>query len=187
GGSEPYLLVLGTLRAKKDPLAALAAFAAARERLRSPLRLVFAGPLGSAADELARAIEARGLASCVRIAGYVPDAELPSLVAGALALLFLSRSEGFGLPVLEAQAAGVPVIASQIDTLVETSGGAALFARVDDVDDAALAILVIASEERQRSYLIARGRANAAARTWAATAAAVRTQWQKALSAREQA
>ncbi|MBK9387980.1 MAG: glycosyltransferase family 4 protein [Planctomycetes bacterium] len=185
GGPEPYLLVLGTLRAKKDPLTALAAFAAARERLRTPLRLVFAGPAGSAAEELARAIEVRGLAGCVRIAGYVPDDELPSLVAGALALLFLSRSEGFGLPVLEAQAAGVPVIASHIDALVETSGGAALFARVDDVDAAALAIVVIATDERQRSGLIARGRANATARTWAATAAAVRAQWQEALAARD--
>lgn len=181
GGAEPYLLVLGTRRAKKDPLTALAAFAAARARLGRGLRLVFAGPLGSQANELAQAIAGSGLDSHVHVAGFVPEPELPSLVAGARALLLLSRSEGCGLPVLEAQAAGVPVVATAIEALRETSGGAALFAAPGDADGAARALVALEEQPALRSELVARGRAHAASRTWASAASAVQELWRDAL------
>jgi glycosyltransferase involved in cell wall biosynthesis len=181
GGKEPYVLVLGTRREKKDPLAALAAFETARIRLGRSLRLVFAGPPGTHAEELARAIASRGFAEHVRIAGYVDDAELPGLLSGARALLFLSRSEGCGLPILEAQAAGVPVVAAGIEALRETSGGAALFAAPGDAAGAAAALIALEEQPALRGELVARGRANAATRTWAGTAAAVRELWRDAL------
>ena len=68
----------------------------------------------------------------VRALGYVPDEELPALYAGATAVVYPSRYEGFGFPVLEAMASGTPVIASNRSTLPEIAGGHATLVEPDD-------------------------------------------------------
>ena len=115
-----YFLAVGTMEGRKNLTAAVEAHRA----LASRAELVIAGRPGSA--HLAQT-------PGVRFAGAVDEEELRCLYAGAIALLFPSHYEGFGLPVLEAMACGTPVIASNDPALTETSGGAALHVAADDV------------------------------------------------------
>ena len=103
--------------------------------------------------------------------GYVPDADLPALYAGAAAFAMPSLYEGFGLPCVEAMAAGTPVVASDRAALPEACGGAALLADPDDADAFAAALISAAGPERAR--LVEAGRARAAGLSWARSAESV--------------
>jgi glycosyltransferase involved in cell wall biosynthesis len=108
----------------------------------------------------------------LRLLGHVPDALLPGVYAGAEAFALPSRYEGFGLPVLEAMACGVPVVAADVAALPETCGGAARLVAPDGaaVRDALLALL---GDRAERERLRAAGLARAARFTWDATARGV--------------
>ena len=129
----PYLLFVGALQPRKDPLVAIEALSLAD----SELRLVLVGPdKGSAAD--ARRTAARlGLNDRVELAGHVEKPALATLYRGAEALVFPSRYEGFGLPVLEAMASGTPVVATSAGAIPEVAGEAAVL--VEPGDPVALA------------------------------------------------
>jgi glycosyltransferase involved in cell wall biosynthesis len=104
----------------------------------------------------------------VRRLGYVDDADLPALYAGAAAFAMPSLYEGFGLPCIEAMAAGTPVVAADSAALPEACGGAALLASPHDPDAFAAALLDAAGRERER--LVAAGRERAARLSWQRTA-----------------
>ena len=108
----------------------------------------------------------------LRLLGHVPDELLPGLYAGAEAFALPSRYEGFGLPVLEAMAAGTPVVAAATGALPETCGGAARLVPADGeaVRDALLALL---ADDAERERLRAAGLARASGFTWDATARGV--------------
>jgi glycosyltransferase involved in cell wall biosynthesis len=103
--------------------------------------------------------------------GYVDDADLPALYAGAAAFAMPSLYEGYGLPCIEAMASGTPVVAANRAALPEACGGAALLADPDDPEAFASALLDAAGPERER--LVAAGRERAASLTWQSTAEAV--------------
>ena len=89
--------------------------------------------------------------------GYVAADDLPALYAGALAFVFPSLYEGFGLPVLEAQSYGVPVLTANNSSLPEVAGDAALLVDPHDVDAIAEAMQRLATDEALRQELIRRG------------------------------
>jgi glycosyltransferase involved in cell wall biosynthesis len=131
-----YLLYLGTLQPRKNLVRLVEAFA----RLQLPtagLRLVLAGKKGWLYDDLFARVEALGLEDRVLFAGYVADEDKASLLSGALALVYPSLYEGFGLPVLEAMSCGTPVLTSNVSSLPEVAGHAALL--VDPLDVGAIA------------------------------------------------
>ncbi|MGE0709138.1 MAG: glycosyltransferase family 4 protein [Planctomycetota bacterium] len=129
---EPFLLVVGVLDARKNPLLVLDALAHLPEGERP--HAVFAGPAG--AVDVGSAARERGLARWVTVLGPMTDEELVALYALAQALVFPSLHEGFGLPPLEAFACGTPVIASSAATIPEVVGDAALL--FEPTDAAAL-------------------------------------------------
>lgn len=151
-GRGTYLLFVGAIQQRKDPLAALAAAAA------NGLRLVVVGPEKDAA--LAQELSLAG----ADVRGYVPQDELAQLYRGAAALVFPSRYEGFGLPVVEAMASGTPVVAAPDDAVREVAGDAALFAEPAELAGAVRAAL----DDRER--LVAAGLERARLYTWNETA-----------------
>jgi alpha-1,3-rhamnosyl/mannosyltransferase len=153
-GGKPggYALLVGAIQARKDPLAAMEAAAEAG------LRLVVVGPQKDA--QLARALRDGG----ADLRGYVGDDDLARLYREADVLLFPSRYEGFGLPVLEAMASGTPVVATDDEAVREVAGDAAIYAERGGLG----AAVVRAVAERPR--LAAAGLERARLFSWSAAA-----------------
>ncbi|MGQ9598820.1 MAG: glycosyltransferase family 4 protein [Anaerolineae bacterium] len=164
GVKEPYLLYVGTLHPRKNLVRLIQAFASllgfltsASWPLAADLQLVLAGQKGWLADDILDQVRRWSLQGRVIMTGYVPDADLPGLLSGALAFVFPSLYEGFGLPVLEAMACGVPVVCSNVSSLPEVAGEAALL--VDPLDTHALSLALgqIVTNEELRRRLVERG------------------------------
>jgi glycosyltransferase involved in cell wall biosynthesis len=169
--SGPYLLYVGTLHPRKNLVRLVQAFAAllGEDRARSvdpDLRLVLAGQMGWLHGEITAQVRKLGLENRVLLAGYVPDADLPALLSGALAFVFPSLYEGFGLPILEAMACGTPVICSNTSSLPEVAGDAALLVDPLDVDALARGILQVVVNEERRSDLTEKGFRQAQLFSW---------------------
>ena len=128
-----YALFVGAIQPRKDPVGAIEAL----PLVNGDLRLVLVGPEKRGADDVREAVRRLGLEQRVELAGHVERAELAALYRGAACLVFPSRYEGFGLPVLEAMASGTPVVAARAGALPEVAGDAAVL--VDPGDPAALA------------------------------------------------
>ena len=160
GLEQPYVLALGTDSPRKN-LGLLDRIAPA---------LAAAG-LGVAIAGSGRSYLPASAPGSARRLGYVPDAELPALYAGAAAFAMPSLYEGFGLPCVEAMAAGTPVVAADRAALPEACGGAALLVDPDDSDAFAEALIRAAGPERAR--LTEAGRTRAAGLSWARSAESV--------------
>jgi glycosyltransferase involved in cell wall biosynthesis len=125
-----------------------------------------------------------GLEGAVRASGHVSDAGLMARYAAADVAVFLSEYEGFGLPVLEAMARGLPVVASRRPSLNELFGVAALLVEPGDEDSVASAVDRVLREERLKADLVRRGYGVAASFSWAETAAGTRRALAQAAEAR---
>lgn len=138
GEDRPYFLYVGTIQPRKNLARLIEAFAQFRaDGLQPAPFLVIAGKRGWLSDGIAERAAELGVADCVRFVGYVADEDLPALYRGALAFVFPSLYEGFGMPVLEAMACGAPVLTSTTSSLPEVAGNAALL--VDPLDTRAIA------------------------------------------------
>ena len=171
---ERMILYLGTLEPRKNLPLLLRAYAAARDDL-GGARLVIGGAKGWFYEEIFRVARDLGLdrgPAAVHFAGYVPDADLPLWYNSAAAFVYPSLYEGFGLPVLEALACGVPVIAAQSSALPEVVGAAGLL--IDPHSEAALAtaLRAVLGQPALAAQLAAAGPPQAAGYSWATTAAA---------------
>ncbi|MGI5816753.1 MAG: glycosyltransferase family 4 protein [Armatimonadota bacterium] len=168
GVRQPYVLFVGVRQPRKNLPRAIRAFSAARSREGLPHRLVIVGKRGWQAGETERAIDAAG--EDVQPIGYVADADLPSLYAGADVFLFPSLYEGFGIPVLEAFACGTPVVAANLSALPEVVGDAAVLVDPRDEDAIADGLLRLLDDADLRAALSARGLARLSAFDWEETA-----------------
>jgi glycosyltransferase involved in cell wall biosynthesis len=165
----PYLLHLGAIHRRRRP--DLLVDALARVGAPSDLRLVVAGPTIEPAPDVDALAAARGVRDRVVRREWVPEELVRPLLAGATCLVYLSEYEGFGLPALEALAAGTPVVAWRRASLPEVLGDAAVW--VDDPDPAAIARAIerIADDDPLRGDLARRGRERARTFSWSACAA----------------
>ncbi len=166
GPRAPYLLAVGTFEPRKNLPVLLDAFRELRRDGRD-LQLVVAGH-----QAFTQLLPLGDLAPHVRLAGVVPDDELRTLYAGAACFVLPSLYEGFGLPLAEAMAAGVPAVASDIPALREVGGEAVRYA--DPLEPAAFADAIRAAlDDREGSLLrVAAGRGRARRFRWNDTARA---------------
>lgn len=167
-----YLLFVGGVDFKKNVPRLVDGFAEACAEGGLPHALVMAGALqqsGNAFFRRARATAiAKGVADRVVWLGYVPEADLPSLYAGAEAFVFPSLVEGFGLPVLEAMACGTPVVTSARSAMSEITGDAAVL--VDPYEPSSIAEGILRAVEPEVAPRLAdAGLQRAATYTWART------------------
>ena len=174
-----YILTVGETVPRKGYEVLIEALA----RLGGDLKLVMVGPPGAAEEAIRRRASELGVTARLRRLGAVPDGALASLYAGALALCFPSVAEGFGLPVLEAMAAGTPVLVSDIPVMRELTAGAALYVGHGTGRGWAEAIEGLISAPTSRERLGAAGRLRAAEFTWEKTASATLAAYRLALGA----
>jgi glycosyltransferase involved in cell wall biosynthesis len=171
GITGDYLLYVGTLHPRKNLVRLVQAFAAilaqgTKSGVDPGLCLVLAGQEGWLYTEIVAQVHKLGLEQRVLLPGYVPDADLAALLSGALAFVFPSLYEGFGLPVLEAMACGTPVICSNTSSLPEVAGDAALLVDPLDVEMLADGILRSISDGGLRRDLVERGFRQTQRFTW---------------------
>jgi len=166
---EKLLLTVSTLHPHKGLDALLQAFAQFR-RERPNFRLVVAGLRGFHAEALEKLRADLGLADAVEFTGWIPRAQLYDLYARAWAFLYPSTFEGFGMPVVEALAAGIPTGCSNIEPLAAMAGEAALQFEPANVEAICSAMVRLVADEALRARLSTAGPARAAAFSWSATA-----------------
>lgn len=162
----PYLLAVGTLEPRKNLARALEAYAMLVHRRPGVPRLVVVGGQGWGGVDLEAIIGQYGIAGNVERAGYVSDAALHALYAGAGLLVYPSLYEGFGFPVLEAMSAGCPVVTSNISSLPEIAGAAALTVDPNDPAQIAAAMEQVLSSPDLAQRLRREGRRRARAFSW---------------------
>jgi glycosyltransferase involved in cell wall biosynthesis len=166
GLSRPYALYVGTIQPRKNLARLIAAYGRLHRDAPVGWDLVLAGGRGWLSESLYRQADGLGLAGAIHFPGYVPEAELPALLGGARFFCYPSLYEGFGLPVLEAQQMGVPVMTANNSALPEVAGDAALLVDPTDVDAIADAMLRLSQDEALRQQLIAAGYENVKRFSW---------------------
>lgn len=165
GIRQPYILYVGGLNARKNIGRLLEAFARVQPS-HPDLALVIAGERQWQTGEIDHVYRRLDLARLVHFTGYVDDADLPALYSGATGFIFPSLYEGFGLPPLEAMACGTPVITSNVSSLPEVVGDAALMVDPFDVSAIAGAISRLIADPTLCDCLRERGLRRAARFTW---------------------
>lgn len=161
---KPYFLYVGTIEPRKNIGTLLDAWAGLSESIREQYELVIAGPEGwGVRGTMARL---RAGQHGVRYIGYVPEQDLPAFTAGAAAFVYPSLYEGFGFPVAQALAAGVAVITSNVSSLPEVTGDAALLINPHSPGQLTAAMERLALSPSLRADLARRGRARAGRFSW---------------------
>jgi len=161
-----YTLFAGTVEPRKNLGVLLDAYSSLPARLRMRFPLVIAGYRGWGSHDLHLRIEAYQREGWLRYLGFVPQRQLPALMAGARLFVYPSLYEGFGLPVVEAMACGVPVICSNASTLPEVAGDAAAFHAPEDADTLIELLKTGMEDQAWRDSARLAGLAKAASYSW---------------------
>ncbi len=169
---EPFLLVVGTITPRKNVLGIIQAFQSVRDQVDA--RLVFSGGFAYQSDEVHDYIREQGLGDRVVLAGYLSDEELAYCYSQARMLLYCSFYEGFGLPPLEAMQADTPVIASNVSSIPEVVGDAALLIDPHKTGQIAEAIVRLDGDDELRRTLVEKGRERCKSFRWEDTASQTR-------------
>jgi glycosyltransferase involved in cell wall biosynthesis len=169
---EPILLAVSTLHPHKNLDRLLEAFARIRNA-RPGWKLYLTGLKGFEAPRIEALRRELGLEKDVVITGWIPRADLYDLFARARGFVYPSRFEGFGIPVLEALAAGIPVACSRLPSLEEIAGDAARFFDPNDLEKMTRALLELTTDNSNPQHQIEQGRLRASRFTWESSARAL--------------
>jgi glycosyltransferase involved in cell wall biosynthesis len=159
---ENAILFVGAIQKRKNLVRLVDAF----ERVASGWKLVLVGSTGFGAEEIFQKIERSPRRNDIEVTGYVTDAELERLYARARVFAFPSLDEGFGMPVLDAMARGVPVLTSNRSALPEVAGDAALLVNPENGDEITAGLERITGDEELRRDLARRGLERSAQFSW---------------------
>lgn len=168
--TKRYFLFVGTLQPRKNVKRVIAAYQSLPQWLRGEVGLLIVGRSGWQCEDITSNLEAGAYGPNVSWLKHLPDKDLLAVMKGAAALVFPSLYEGFGLPVLEAFAAKVPVVTSNTTSLPEVSGDAALLVNPLDEADIAGAMQCVIEDEALANTLRQRGVNRALEFTWDRTA-----------------
>lgn len=161
-----YFLVVGSIHPRKNLINLLKGFSIFKKRQRSNMKLVITGRMAWQHGEFEEILSRYRYRADVKMTGYLSAAELPRLMGGAYALVYPSLWEGFGIPVLEAMQAGVPVVCSGNSSLPEVAGEAGLFFDPLQPEDIAAQLSRVYKDEPGRTEMIRRGLTRAEAFRW---------------------
>jgi len=132
GLSKPYFLFVGTIEPRKNLLVLLEAFRLFKERKSADVQLVIVGGVGWKSKEFFAALEHHPFKADIVRPGFVQTIDLPVIYSSAIAFVYPSKYEGFGLPILEAASCGTPIITANNSSLAEAGGPGALYCRSGD-------------------------------------------------------
>ncbi len=169
-GGQEYFFYAGAIHPRKNIPRLIRAFDQYKSKTGAPVKLLLAGRFAWKTGAVKTAIEEASHHEDIHLLGYVPEEQLPELTASALAMTYISMSEGFGLPVLEAMHTDTPVLTSNTTSLPEVAGDAALL--VDPLSDEAVAagLEKLWSDRAYARDLIERGRRQRERFSWDAAA-----------------
>ena len=169
GLPESVVLAIGTIEPRKNFARLVQAYASLPADVREQSGLVLAGKKGWNYEPVFDAIASCDVGSIVHV-DFVPEEDLPALYAAATVFCYPSLYEGFGLPVLEAMQAGVPVVTSNVSSLPEIGGDAVRYVDPYETDDLRGALAELLTCDAKREELRRAGRERARAFSWARTA-----------------
>ncbi len=165
---DRYFLFVGTIEPRKNVARIIQAWSKVAGDIKEDL--VIAGREGWKVGPIRLEAELAGQSKRIHFPGFIADDDLPAIMSGATALVYPSLYEGFGIPVAEAMACGIPVLTSNVSSLPEVAGDAALTVDPTDVDGLAESIRTLAGDEALRADLSEKGLKRATRYTWSKAA-----------------
>jgi len=166
---ENYILFVGTLQPRKNLVRLVEAFSKVKDKY-PKFKLLIVGKKGWLFEEILKSPKKYGVEKSVDFLGFVEDEKMPSIYKNAACFVLPSLYEGFGLPVLEAMKYGCPVILSNVSSLPEAGGNAALYVDPENSDDIAEKILKVLSNDKLRLEMIKKGYDQVKKFSWEKTA-----------------
>jgi len=163
---QEFFLFIGGISPRKNLLNLLKAFSFFKKWHQSSMKLVVAGRLAWKYEGFMEKLKTYKYRNDVILTGYLPDKDLQQLVASSYALVYMSNWEGFGLPIVEAMQAGVPVITAHVSSMPEVGGSAACYANPADPEDIAAQMQLLYKSETVRSMRIQAGLVQSARYSW---------------------
>ncbi|HKK89384.1 MAG TPA: glycosyltransferase family 1 protein [Saprospiraceae bacterium] len=154
---QPYFLFVGSIHPRKNIERLIGAFEMFKEQTGSPMKLFLAGRWAWKSEDIREKYQQSAYKEDIVATGYISEKTLGKLMSGARAFCYLSLYEGFGIPILEAMAAGIPVVTSSISSMPEVAGDAALYADPMDEKDMSRQMQRLATDEKLRHQLIEKG------------------------------
>ena len=168
--NTPYLLFIGRLEERKNVVRMIEAFESVKEKYQIPHELVLVGKPGYGYKRIQYQVSRSKYKNAIIEKGYVTEEEKWGFLKHADVFLFPTLYEGFGIPVLEAQSVGVPVVTSNISSLPEVAGDGAVFVDPESVESIAEGMYRILSDQELRSAIIEKATRNAGRFSWASSA-----------------
>ncbi|MBB3397903.1 glycosyltransferase family 1 protein [Rhizobium sp. BK060] len=181
GIDRPYILFVGTLEPRKNLLRLLQAYASLPESTRQQYLLVLAGGHGWRLGDLKKHIASLQIEPQVRLTGYVSDDDLAMLYSNARLLAMPSLYEGFGFPLIEANARGIPTLTSNTSSMPEVAGNAGVLVDPDDVRSIRDGLQSLATDDLLHARLAENARPNSARFSWLDSASALQSIFERAV------
>ncbi len=176
---QPYFFYLGAVHPRKNVHRLIEAFDRFKQRTQSPVKLLIGGRFGWQTGVVKDAYDTAQYQKDIIFLGYVPDEDLPRLTGAALALVYVSLFEGFGVPILEAMHCDTPVITSTTSSMPEVAGAAGYLVDPTVVDQIAIAMQDVWEQPALRQKLINVGREQRQKFSWDKATEVIKTALEK--------